>query len=347
MRHAAFVLLLTSTALAMTSGAHAAAAAPASEQEASIAYPSTERQDIVETQFGVAVPDPYRWLENDVREDAKVAAWVGQQNKATDAYLATLPGRATFEQRLRALYDYERFGIPRKQGSRYFYTRNTGLQNQNVLYVREGLNGEPRMLIDPNTWSADGATALAEWEPSEDGTKLLYSVQEGGTDWRIVRVLDVANGQVLPDEVKWVKFANLDWAKDGSGFYYSRFPEPKAGEEFQSLNENHAVYFHKIGTPQSADRLVYADTARPKVSNVVQVSDDGRWLVITSSEGTDERYDVTLIDLTQPNAAPRKLITGLENQWDYIGNVGSTFSWATNKGAPRLRIVSTDVAKPG
>ena len=148
MRHAAFVLLLTSTALAMTSGAHAAATALASEQEASIAYPSTERQDIVETQFGVAVPDPYRWLENDVREDAKVAAWVGQQNKATDAYLATLPGRATFEQRLRALYDYERFGIPRKQGSRYFYTRNTGLQNQNVLYVQESLAAEPELQLD-------------------------------------------------------------------------------------------------------------------------------------------------------------------------------------------------------
>ena len=224
MRHAAFALLLASTALAMTGGASAAVAAPAPEQAAPIAYPATERQDIVETQFGVAVPDPYRWLENDVREDAKVAAWVEKQNEVTDAYLATLPGRATFEQRLRELFDYERFGIPDKQGGRYFYTRNTGLQNQNVLYVREELNGTPRMLIDPNTWSQDGATALAEWEASEDGKKLLYSVQEGGTDWRIVRVLDVDTGQVMPDEVKWVKFANLDWAKDGSGFYYSRFP---------------------------------------------------------------------------------------------------------------------------
>jgi prolyl oligopeptidase len=320
-----------------------AAAAP----RASIVYPATERQDIVENQFGAAVPDPYRWLEADVREDSKVAAWVAQQNALTNSYLATLPGRATFEQRIRELYNFERFGIPQKQGNRYFYSRNTGLQNQNVLYVREGLNGTPRMLIDPNTWSKDGATALAEWSPSEDGKRLIYSVQEGGTDWRVVRVLDVDTGRVLPDEVKWVKFANVDWAKDGSGFYYSRFPEPKASEQFQSLNENHTVYFHRLGTPQAQDKLIYADPSRPKLSNVVQVSDDGRWLIVTSSEGTDERYDVTLIDLTRPGTAPRKLVTGLQHQWDYVGNVGNTFYWSTNTEAPRLRIVSTDIGRPG
>jgi prolyl oligopeptidase len=347
MRSAAalFFLLATTacTTMNQTQSADSAEAAPT----ASIVYPVTERQEIAETQFGVQVADPYRWLENDVREDPKVAAWVAQQNALTDSYLATLPGRATFEQRMRELFNFERFGIPRKQGSRYFYTRNTGLQNQNVLYVREGLNGAPRMLIDPNAWSQDGATALAEWEPSEDGRRVLYSVQEGGTDWRVVRVLDVDTGKILTDEVKWVKFANLDWAKDGSGFYYSRFPEPKASQQFQSLNENHTVYFHQIGTPQSQDRLIYADPGRPKVSNVVQVSDDGKWLVVTSSEGTDERYDITLIDLTRPGAAPRKLVTGLQNQWDYIGNVGSTFYWATNTEAPRLRIVSTDISRPG
>lgn len=341
-----FSLLLLPLAACTMSRADPPATAEAGPR-ASIVYPVTERQDIVETQFGVAVPDPYRWLENDVREDAKVAAWVAQQNALTDSYLATLPGRAAFQQRLRELFDYERFGIPEKEGSRYFYTRNTGLQNQNVLYVREGLNGTPRMLIDPNGWSKDGATALAEWAPSKDGRRLLYSVQEGGTDWRIVRVLDVDTGKVLPDEVKWVKFANLDWAKDGSGFYYSRFPEPKAAQQFQSLNENHVVYFHKLGTPQSQDRLIYADRARPKLSNIVQVSDDGRWLVITSSEGTDERYDITLIDLNQPKAPPRRLVTGLQNQWDYVGNVGNIFYWATNTEAPRLRIVSTDVTRPG
>ncbi len=347
MRHAAALLLLASTACTMNQTARQEVAPAAAAPRASIVYPATERQDIVENQFGAAVPDPYRWLEADVREDSKVAAWVAQQNALTNSYLATLPGRATFEQRIRELYNFERFGIPQKQGNRYFYSRNTGLQNQNVLYVREGLNGTPRMLIDPNTWSKDGATALAEWSPSEDGKRLIYSVQEGGTDWRVVRVLDVDTGRVLPDEVKWVKFANVDWAKDGSGFYYSRFPEPKASEQFQSLNENHTVYFHRLGTPQAQDKLIYADPSRPKLSNVVQVSDDGRWLIVTSSEGTDERYDVTLIDLTRPGTAPRKLVTGLQHQWDYVGNVGNTFYWSTNTEAPRLRIVSTDIGRPG
>jgi prolyl oligopeptidase len=346
MRYAAALLLLLATAACTMKGSEPATSAAAAPK-ASIVYPVTERQDIVETQFGARVADPYRWLENDVREDPKVAAWVAQQNALTDSYLATLPSRAAFQQRMRELFNYERFGIPKKAGNRYFYSRNTGLQNQNVLYVREGLNGTPRMLIDPNTWSDDGATALAEWAPSEDGRRVLYSVQEGGTDWRVVRVLDADTGKVLPDEVRWVKFANLDWAKDGSGFYYSRFPEPKKSEQFQSLNENHAVYFHKLGTPQSQDRLIYSDPGRPKLSNNAQVSDDGRWLIVTSSEGTDERYDITLIDLQAAKPTPRRFITGLQNQWDYAGNVGNVFYWSTNTGAPRLRIVSTDISRPG
>ena len=345
MRHAVLPLLLASAALPMTALPSAAIAQAAAET--AIDYPETARQDIVETHFGVKVADPYRWLEEDVRESERVAVWVAAQNEVTDAYLARLPARAVFAERLRELYDYERFGVPEKAGGRYFYERNDGLQNQSALYVRESVDGAPRLLIDPNRWSTDGATALAEWVPSEDGKKLLYSVQDGGTDWRTVRVLDVDNGQVLPDEVKWVKFSALDWAKDGSGFYYSRFPETEAGEKFQSLNEKQAVYFHKLGTPQSADRLLFAQPDRPTLGNTAQVSDDGQWLIVTSSEGTDERYDITLIDLTRPDAAPRRFITGLENQWDYVGNVGSTFYWVTDREAPRLRIVATDVSKPG
>ncbi|HZF43760.1 MAG TPA: prolyl oligopeptidase family serine peptidase [Sphingomonadaceae bacterium] len=326
----------------MTPGvAQEPAAAPG--RTASLVYPETERGNVVEAQFGVPVADPYRWLENDVRTDPKVAEWVARQNAVTGAYLATLPARETFEQRLRTLYDYERFGVPRKAGNRYFYSRNSGLQNQAVLFVRDGLSGAPRMLIDPNTWAQDGATALAEWEPSDDGRYLVYGVQDGGTDWRTVRVLDVASGRVLPDEIKWVKFSGLEWAKDGSGFYYSRFPAPDAKQQFQSLNENQAIYFHRIGTPQSADRLVFARPDRPKLSNGGTVSDDGRWLVVTSSEGTDDRYDITLIDLTKPGSAPRPYVTGLQNNWSYIGNQGDTFYWVTNKGAPRLKIVATDI----
>nr|WP_226372593.1 prolyl oligopeptidase family serine peptidase [Sphingosinicella flava] len=310
------------------------------------AYPQTARGDVVETQFGVAVVDPYRWLENDVREDPKVREWVTAQNAVTNAYLAAIPGRDALKARLTALYDYERYGVPEKAGNRYFYTRNDGLQNQSVLYVRDGLNGTPRQLIDPNTWSKDGATALAEWDASKDGKHVLYSIQEGGTDWRVVKVLNADTGEVLPDEVKWVKFSNLDWAKDGSGFYYSRFAEPKPGAQFQSLNEGQAVYFHKLGTTQADDKLIYAQPDRPKLSNTAEVSDDGRWLIVTSSEGTDERYEITLIDLQTAGAKPRRLVTGLENDWSYLGNMGTTFYWRTDKDAQRGRIVSTDVSKP-
>ena len=323
-----------------------AAAALAQPTSAPIVYPDTVRGEVVEELFGERLADPYRWLENDVREDPRVREWVTAQNAVTDAYLATLPGRAAFRERMTQMYDYERFGLPEKAGSRYFYTRNDGLQNQSVLYVREGLDGPPRMLIDPNTWSADGATALAEWDPSEAGRHLLYSIQEGGTDWRIVRVLDVATGQPLADEVRWVKFSNLDWAEDGSGFFYSRFPEPAQGQEFQSLNENQTVYFHRLGTPQSEDRLVYATPDRPRLSHGAEVSDDGRWLIVYSSEGTDARYEINLIDLTQPAAEPRAIVTGFENDWTYLGNRGDTFYWQTNKDAPRQRIVAMDLSEP-
>jgi prolyl oligopeptidase len=311
-----------------------------------LAYPATARGDVVEEQFGDRVADPYRWLENDVRQDPQVREWVTEQNALSSTFLAALPGRAAIRARMTQLYNYERFGLPEKAGNFYFYTRNDGLQNQSALWVREGLNGTPRILINPNTWSRDGATALAEWDPSEDGRHLLYAVQDGGTDWRTVRVIDVATGQLTTDEIRWVKFSNLDWAKDGSGFFYSRFPEPAAAGQFQSLNENHVIYFHRLGTPQSQDRLVYATPDRPRLSNNGQVSEDGRWLIVTSSEGTDARHEITLIDLTQPLAAPRHIITGFTHEWDYLGNTGTTFYWRTNEGAPRQRIVSTDVSRP-
>ena len=308
-----------------------------------VTYPKTEAQAIVEDHFGIKVADPYRWLENDVRQDQKVRDWVTAENRVTQAYLATLPARDVFKARLKQLFDYERFGVPVKKGGRYFYQHNSGLQNQSPLMVRDGLNGPERLLIDPNGWAKDGATALAEWVPSEDGKHVVYAVQDGGTDWRTVKVLDVATGQPTSDSVEWVKFSNLAWAKDGSGFYYSRFPKPE-GAQFQALNEKHRIYFHKLGTPQDADRLIYETLDHPKWNNVAEVSDDGRWLIITSSEGTDDRYEMTVIDLTKSSATPRTLFKGLENNWGYVGNSGTTFYFLTNKDAPRQRIVSVDVA---
>jgi prolyl oligopeptidase len=337
MRH-----ILPLTLIALAAPALAQTSSPKTDMTA-LPYPATERGDTVDEQFGVKVADPYRWLENDVRTDPKVAAWVEAQNKVTDAYLATLPGRDVFKDRLKKLIDYERFGQPERKGGRYFYLHNSGLQNQAVLFVRDGVDGQGRVLIDPNGWSKDGATALGEWSPSEDGKKLVYAIQDGGTDWRTVKVLDVDTGKVLDDDVEWVKFSGLSWAKDGSGFYYSRFPAPPEGKKFQSTNENQAVYFHKLGTPQSADALVYATPDHPKWGHGAGVTDDGKWLVIYTTEGTDNRNDVTVIDLTAPNPAPRKLFTGMANMWGLIGNQGGNFYWLTNKDAPRNKVVMTNL----
>jgi prolyl oligopeptidase len=312
-----------------------------------LTYPAAPAGDVVDTQFGVAVADPYRWLENDVRNDPEVKAWVDAENQVTDAFLGTLPLRDWFKQRMTALYDYERFGIPVKKADHYFYSRNSGLQNQSVLYVRDGLQGEPRQLIDPNSWSQDGATALAEWTPSDDGKLLAYAVQDGGTDWRTVKVMDVASGKILPDELKWLKYTGgVAWAKDGSGFFYSRYPAPAAKAAFQDATLNHRVYFHKLGTPQSADRLIYATPRDPKLSHYVQVSDDGRWLVISTSLAGDEN-DVHVIDLRKQGLKPIALFTGLENQWSYVGNDGNRFFFATDKDAPLKRVAALDVGRAG
>ncbi|NUS99882.1 MAG: S9 family peptidase [Sphingomonas sp.] len=357
MRRSASVVVLLASACAMTpspeveaaaaADAAALAAEAAGPAKPALAYPQTRRTDQVDPQFGVQVADPYRWLENDVRTDAEVKSWVDAQNVVTNQVLGTLPGRSALEARIKQLYDYERFGVPVKKGGRYFYAHNTGLQNQSVLFVRDTLEGEGRVLIDPNTWSKDGATALAEWVPSEDGKRLLYSIQDGGSDWRTLKVIDVATGQLTSDEIKWVKTSAGDWAKDGSGFFYTRFPEPEAGQEFQSTNLNSKVYFHKLGTPQSADRLVYATPDKPTYGHYASVSEDGRWLVITTAEGTDDRYEVHAIDLRSRGGKPKPLITGLDNNWSFVGNEGSRFFFITNKDAPRLKVVAMEVARPG
>ncbi|OYX09964.1 MAG: S9 family peptidase [Sphingomonadales bacterium 32-68-7] len=313
------------------------------------AYPETRRGEVVEMLFGEPIADPYRWLENDVRTDPEVADWVARQNAVTDAYLATLPAREGFRQRIGELFDFERFSVPVKRGTRYFYTRNAGLQNQSPLYVREGLDGAPRVLLDPNAWAADGATALDSWLPSPDGSKLLYSVQDGGSDWRILRVLDVASGDVLADEIRWAKFTSLAWVGE-EGFLYSRFPEPAEGEDFQALNYDQAIYFHKLGTPQSADERVFATPEHRERNHTASVTHDGRWALVTSSIGTDARYEVRVIDLaarTVHGWQARELVTGFENAWSLIDGAGGMLWFATNKDAPRYKVVSIDLDRPG
>ncbi len=320
----------------------AASAIPASAQDMTAPdYPQTRQGDVVETFFGEDIADPYRWLEEDVRNSEEVADWVEAQNAVTDAYLEALPARQWFLDRIGELYDFERYSVPVERGGRYFYTGNSGLQNQSPLYVRDSLEAEPRLLIDPNEWADDGATALAGWVPSPDGSRLLYSVQDGGTDWRILRVLDVATGEQIGGEIRWAKFTGLAWVGN-EGFLYSRFPEPEEGEDFQALNLNQAVFFHALGTDQTDDRLVFATPDYPERNHTAQTTTDNRWAIVTSSTGTDARYEVNLIDLSAGWDA-RLLVPGFENSWSLIDSVGSRLFFTTNSDAPLYRVVSIDM----
>jgi prolyl oligopeptidase len=310
-----------------------------------IQYPETRRGDVVETLFGEKIADPYRWLENDVRSDPEVADWVTRENTVTRAYLDALPQHTWFAQRIRALMDYERFGIPVKAGGYYFYTRNSGLLNQAQLFVRKGLRGKPRLLLDPNAWAKDAATALDAWKPSDDGKHLLYSVQDGGSDWRILRVLDVATGKVLTDEIRWAKFTDLAWVGE-EGFLYSRFPAPKDGETFQARNYDQAVYYHRLGTPQAEDQLVYATPDHPERGHSAAVTQDGRIAVITSSLGTDARYEVHTIDLARRSRDGWKakvLVSGFEHDWKLVDGMGNVLWFVTNWEAPRYRLMAIDI----
>lgn len=308
-----------------------------------ITYPDTRRGDVVEEHFGQTIPDPYRWLENDVRADEEVAAWVAAQNEVTTEYLATLPEREVFHDRLTALFDHDQVSIPLERGGRYFSMRKAGLENQFTLRMRDGVDGKDRILIDPNTWSEDGATALAEWAVSEDGTLVAYGVQEAGADWRTIKVMDVDTGQVRDDEVMWARFTNIAWAADGSGFFYARFPEPEQGGAFQSSLADHAVYFHALGTPQEKDRQVYATPERPEALHTVDVTADGRYAVITSTPNAATNA-LTVIDLSTEGWEPRTVVADYDSDWSVAGNQGSTFFLVTSQDAERRKIVTMDVA---
>jgi prolyl oligopeptidase len=319
----------------MTSVSAQIAAAP-------MAYPQTQRGFEVEARHGLSVPDPYRWLEADVRTDANVAKWVDAQNQVTGAYLAGLPKRDAIRARLTELYNYERFGIPRVRGGVQFFARNSGLQNQSVLYVQLP-GGEPRVLIDPNPWAKDGATALAEWTPSKDGKHLAYAVQDGSTDWRTIKVRDVATGTDLADSLEGVKYTGeVAWRPDGSGFYYSRFPAPPAGQKYQSATLNEAIWFHKLGTPQSGDTMVFATPDRPKLGHHASLSEDGRWMVVSSSESSGGNA-VFIADMSK-GETPRPLVTVLDKEWNFAGSQGGNLWFVTNKDAPRYQLLAVDGA---
>ena len=311
-----------------------------------IDYPTTATIDHVDTYHGINVADPYRWLEDDVRESGEVKNWVDAQNAVTFEYLDSIEERDIIKKRLTELWDFERFGMPNKEGGRYYYSYNDGLQNQDVIYVQSSLDDEATLLIDPNTWSDDGTIAMSSYYPSPDGRHVAYLVQDGGSDWRKAQVMDVETGKVLDDELEWLKFTGLAWAGDGSGFYYSRYPETSEDVKFQSLNMNQAVYFHRLGTSQDEDSLVIAHPESPEWGYSAAVTDDGEHLVITVWQGTDNRYQIMHQDLTDPDAAPRFLIEGFDHDYTLVGNVGDELFFRTNKDAPRNRLIALDVDNP-
>jgi prolyl oligopeptidase len=307
-------------------------------------YPVTRKTEVVDDYFGTRVADPFRWLEDD--NSAETKAWVQAQNKVTFAFLEGIPQRAKIRERLEKLWNYERFGIPFRRGDRWFFTRNSGLQNQSVLYVSDKPDGEPRELLDPNKLSADGTTSLTETAPSEDGKLLVYGTSGAGSDWQEFRVRDVATGEDKPDVLRWIKFSGATWARDGSGFYYSRYPEPKAGAALTQKNENQSIWFHKPGTNQDADKLVYARPDKPQWGFYPYVTEDGAYLVVTVTEGTDPRNRVFYRDLAQPRGGMAELLNKFDADYGFIENEGPVFYFKTNLDAPRYRIIAIDVTKP-
>ena len=311
-----------------------------------VKYVPTRRVDHMDEYHGVKVAAPYRWLGDDVRVSKEVAVWVKAQNKVTFDYLETIPQREAIRERLTRLWDYEKFSSPFKAGGRYYFYKNDGLQNQSVLYMIDALDEEPRMLVDPNKWSEDGTVALAGTTFSDDGKYVAYGVAEAGSDWRTWRVMEIATGKVLDDQLKWVKYSGASWTRDSKGFFYGRFDEPEEGAEFQGLTYNQQLFYHRVGAPQSDDMLVYRRPDHPNWGFGTDVTEDGRYLVITVWKGTDDKYRVMYKDLTEPYGMPVDLIENFANEYTFVGNDGAVFFFKTDLNAPRRRLIAVDVRRP-
>ena len=305
-------------------------------------YPQTKKVDVVDNYHGTQVADPYRWLEDDNAPEVK--AWVAEQNRVTNAYLGGIACRPAIAKRLEELFNYPRYSAPFRVGGYYFYSKNDGLQNQSVLYYQKGLDGEPQVFIDPNTLSADGTVRIGLMGESQDDRYMAISRSEAGSDWQEIRVMEIATRRELPDRLRWVKFSGAGWS--GDGFYYSRYDEPKAGDELKAKNENQKVYYHKLGDAQENDALVFADPAHPLRYYGAGVSEDKRYLFLFISEGT-HGSEVQFRDLTKKDDPFHLLCPGFEFDYSPIDNIGGTFLVHTNCDAPNYRVVAIDGASPG
>ena len=306
-------------------------------------YPKTKKVEQTDDYHGTKVSDPYRWLEDD--NSAETKAWVEAQNKVTFGYLNQIPERAKIKARLTELWNYERYSAPNKQGRKYFYTKNNGLQNQSVWYVSESVTDAGRVLLDPNTLSKDGTIALNGFRVSDDGKMLAYGLSSSGSDWVEWHFRDVETGKDLPDVLKDIKFSGASWSKDGKGVFYSRFPATDEKARLTSLNYNQKIYYHKLGTPQSEDILVYERPDDKEMSVGSGVSEDGKYLIINVRKGTSPKNMIYYKDLSKSDSVVMPLVDKLESSYGFIGNDGSTFYFETDKDAPRGRVVAVDVSK--
>jgi prolyl oligopeptidase len=311
-----------------------------------LTYPETKRVDVVDEYFGAKVPDPYRWLEDD--NSPEVAAWVEAENKVTFSYLDKIPYRARLKERLTKLLNYPKFSAPTRRGEWFFFTKNDGLQNQSVWYIQKGLDGTPEMLLDPNKFSADGTSRLGSFTLSQNGKYAGYGISEGGSDWNDIYILDVATKKPLADHLEWVKFSGASWRGD-EGFYYNRYSAAAAGKKMAGKNEYQKVYFHKIGTPQSADALVFEDNDHPGRFNSVGVTDDQRFEIRSQSDPTVGKKGNSLFfrDLSKGEKTFTPILAEIgDDEYDVVDNVGDRFLIKTNHAAPNGRLVLWNPKKP-
>lgn len=309
-----------------------------------IKYPAARKADQVDDYHGTRVADPYRWLED--IDSTETAEWVEAQRMLTESFLDRIPARSGLKERLTRLWNYERYTVPFKQGDRYFYTKNDGLQNQNVLYTVKSLAGRPRMLLDPNTLSLDGTVSLAGYSISEDARLMAYGLSTAGSDWQEWRVRDIETGKELPDAIKWVKFSNISWTLDGKGFYYSRYDEPKEENKLAASNYFQKLYYHRVGTPQSKDELVYERPDEKEWNFDGSITEDGHYLIIIVWTGSPKNR-VYYKDLRAKDSEVVKLIDELEAAYIFLGNDGPVFYFQTDSEAPRGRVIAIDTREPG
>jgi prolyl oligopeptidase len=307
--------------------------------------PSHPDPTVVDIYHGQPVPDPYRWLED--LDSERTRAWIEAQNQLTFDYLQRIPARQRLLERLTQLWNYEKYSQPFKEGGRYFYFKNDGLQNQSVLYTQESLEAEARVLLDPNTLSEDGTVALSGIAISRDGRYLAYGLSRSGSDWQEWKVRDIETGEDLPDHLRWIKFSGASWTPDGQGFFYSRYDEPPPGREYESANYFQKLYYHRLGTPQSEDLLVYHRPDQKEWGFAGGVTEDGNYLIISVWRGTDPKNLLFYKDLRDPNLPVVELIREFEAEYSFVGNDGSRFWLLTDLNAPRRRLVTIDLDNPG